>query len=81
MGGFRLRRDEFAWTRTGESIYLNAASTGPLPERCVRAQDAFTRKRAAPYRLTHEEQFGVLSDSRERIAALIGADIGEIALR
>ena len=76
----RLRRDEFPWMDSGESIYLNAASTGPLPERCVRAQDAFTRKRAAPHRLSQEEQFGVLSDSRERIATLIGADVAEIAL-
>ena len=76
----RLRREEFDWTETGESIYLNAASTGPLPERCVRAQDAFTRKRAAPYRLGQEEQFAVLTESRGRIAALIGADVAEIAL-
>jgi selenocysteine lyase/cysteine desulfurase len=76
----RLRGEEFPWAEAGESVYLNAASTGPLPERCVRAQDAFTRKRAAPHRLSHEEQFGVLADSRERIARLIGADIGEIAL-
>jgi selenocysteine lyase/cysteine desulfurase len=76
----RLRREEFPWTLTGESIYLNAASTGPLPERCVRAQDAFTRKRAAPHRLSHEEQFSVLARSRELVARLIGADVGEIAL-
>jgi cysteine desulfurase/selenocysteine lyase len=76
----RLRREEFPWADAGESVYLNAASTGPLPERCVRAEGEFTRKRAAPHRLSHEEQFGVLSDSRERIARLIGADIGEIAL-
>jgi cysteine desulfurase/selenocysteine lyase len=76
----RLRRDEFSWTLTGEAIYLNAASTGPLPERCVRAQDAFTRKRAAPYRLSQEEQFSVLARSRELVARLVGADVGEIAL-
>lgn len=64
----------------GESICLNAASTGPLPERCVRAQDAFTRKRAAPHRLSHEEQFSVLTESRAHVAALIGADVSEIAL-
>jgi cysteine desulfurase/selenocysteine lyase len=64
----------------GESIYLNAASTGPLPERTVRAQDAFTRKRAAPHRLGQEEQFRALSDARELIARLVGADVGEIAL-
>jgi selenocysteine lyase/cysteine desulfurase len=76
----RLRREEFPWMLAGESIYLNAASTGPLPERSVRAQDAFTRKRAAPHRLSQEEQFGTLSDSRELIARLIGADVSEIAL-
>jgi selenocysteine lyase/cysteine desulfurase len=76
----RLRRDEFPWMVSGESICLNVASTGPLPERAVRAQQEFTRKRAAPHRLSHDEQFGVLTDSRERVARLIGADVEEIAL-
>jgi selenocysteine lyase/cysteine desulfurase len=76
----RLRREEFAWTQTGESVYLNAASTGPLPERTVRAQDAFTRRRAAPYRLSTEDEFDVLDRSRELVAQLIGADEEEIAL-
>ena len=76
----RLRRDEFPWMDTGESIYLNAASTGPLPERSVRAQDAFTRRRAAPHRLGQEEQFETLTTVREQIATLIGADVAEIAL-
>ena len=76
----RLRREEFPWTASGESIYLNAASTGPLPERTVRAQDAFTRLRAAPYRLSTEEQFGVLDASRALVARLIGSEVEEIAL-
>jgi selenocysteine lyase/cysteine desulfurase len=46
----------------------------------VRAQQEFTRKRAAPHRLSHEEQFGVLERSREGVARLIGADVAEIAL-
>ena len=75
----RLRREEFPWM-DGESAYLNAASTGPLPERSVLAQHAFTRKRAAPHRLSHDEQFGVLSLCRSHVAALVGADVGEIAL-
>jgi selenocysteine lyase/cysteine desulfurase len=75
----RLRREEFPWM-DGESIYLNAASTGPLPERSVLAQHAFTRKRAAPHRMSHEEQFGVLSACRAQLAALVRADVGEIAL-
>jgi selenocysteine lyase/cysteine desulfurase len=76
----RLRREEFPWMDAGESIFLNVASTGPLPERTVRAQQEFTRKRAAPHRLGHDEQFNVLADSRERVARLIGADVEEIAL-
>lgn len=76
----RLRLTEFSWTQTGECVYLNAASTGPLPERTVRAQEAFTRRRAAPYRLSTEEQFSVLGRSRELVAPLIGADVEEIAL-
>ena len=76
----RLRREEFPWTNTGECIYLNAASTGPLPERTVRAQAGFTRLRATPYRISQEQQFAVLDRSRELVARLIGADVEEIAL-
>ena len=76
----RLRREEFPWAAGGEAVFLNAASTGPLPERSIRAQDAFTRKRAAPYRLSQAEQFGVLDVAREGIARLIGADVREVAL-
>ncbi|MEO8564521.1 MAG: aminotransferase class V-fold PLP-dependent enzyme [bacterium] len=76
----RLRRDEFPWADAGEAIYLNVASTGPLPERTVKAQDQFTRKRAAPHRLSHQEQFAVLTQSRALAAELIGADVRDIAL-
>ena len=76
----RLRREEFPWAAKGEAVYLNAASTGPLPERSVRAQDAFTRKRAAPFRLSFEEQFSVLTAARGHVARLIGAAEGDIAL-
>jgi cysteine desulfurase/selenocysteine lyase len=75
-----LRREEFPWAAAGENVYLNAASTGPLPERCVRAIGEFTRKRAAPFRLGQDEQFAVLDACRSSIARLIGADVGEIAL-
>ena len=76
----RLRREEFPWAAAGEAIYLNAASTGPLPERTLRAQQEYSRKRAAPHRLSHEEQFAVLDDARARITALIGAEPGSVAL-
>jgi selenocysteine lyase/cysteine desulfurase len=76
----RLRREEFPWADAGEAVYLNVAGTGPLPERTVRAQDAFNRKRAAPHRLSHDEQFSVLTRSRTLAAELIGAETGDIAL-
>jgi selenocysteine lyase/cysteine desulfurase len=76
----RLRREEFPWTAGGECIYLNAASTGPLPERTVRAQEDFNRRRAAPHRLSMEDQFGVLDRSRELVAELIEASAEEVAL-
>jgi selenocysteine lyase/cysteine desulfurase len=76
----RLRLTEFPWTRSGECVYLNAASTGPLPERSVRAQESFTRRRATPYRVSTEEQFDVLARARVLIARLVGADVEEIAL-
>jgi cysteine desulfurase / selenocysteine lyase len=76
----RLRREEFPWAADGEAVYLNAASTGPLPERTLRAQAEFSRKRAAPHRLSHEEQFSVLDRCRALLADLLGADAGTIAL-
>ena len=76
----RLRREEFPWAAAGEAIYLNAASTGPLPERTLRAQAEFSRKRAAPHRLTHEEQFSVLDRCRALLGELLNAEDGTIAL-
>lgn len=76
----RLRRDEFPWTASVECVYLNAASTGPLPERSVRAEQEFTRLRATPYRISQEQQFSVLDRARALVARLINADAEEIAL-
>jgi cysteine desulfurase / selenocysteine lyase len=76
----RLRRDEFPWTERGDAIFLNHASTGPLPERTVRVVDEHTRLRAQPWRFTQELQFGTLARSRELCARLIGARPADIAL-
>lgn len=73
-----LRRDEFPWT--AETIYLNNASIGPLPERTRLALDAFNRRRAAPFRLPDRELFGALAESRRMIADLVAATSEEIAL-
>ena len=76
----RLRKEEFPWAAANESIYLNTASTGPLPRRTVNAVARFTEMRAAPHRMTQEIQFGTLTRSRELIAKMIGARPTEIAL-
>lgn len=63
-----------------QQIYLNHASTGPLPERTRRTLDAFSRDRATPFRLPDDRLQGILADARTRAARLINAEVGEIAL-
>jgi len=75
-----LRRTEFPWTLAGDSIYLNNASTGPLPARTVAVLDEWSRLRSNPAQITQERQFGALARGRELLARLIGCDAGEIAL-
>jgi cysteine desulfurase / selenocysteine lyase len=75
-----LRRREFPWAERGEAIYLNNASTGPLPVRTVAAQAAFTARRAEPWRIGDDDQFAVLRRARELCAGLLQARAEEIAL-
>ena len=75
-----LRREEFPWAVEGETIFLNHASTGPLPARTVRVLEEWGWLRANPHRIAHELQFGTLDRSRELIARLVGASADEIAL-
>lgn len=72
-----LREAEFPWAR--DRIYLNHASTGPLPERTRRALHAFTDDRAA-FRIPDPELQAMLAGARLRAARLINAEVGEIAL-
>jgi len=73
-----LRTAEFPWT--ADTIYLNNASIGPIPERTRRAIDEFTAKRTAPHLLPDRELFAGLAAARLGIAQLINADPSEIAL-
>ena len=73
-----LRQAEFPWA--DETVYLNHASIGPLPERTRLALEAFNRRRATPFRLPDRDLFGTLSESRRLIAQLIGATPEEIGL-
>lgn len=75
-----LRAREFPWAARGEAIYLDHASTGPLPERTRRVIEAQGLKRAEPFRLRAEDLFPVLAHARERAAALIGAPAASVAL-
>ncbi len=73
-----LRAVEFPWT--SDTVYLNNASIGPLPERTRLALEGFNRRRCAPHLLPDREMFALLSDTRGKIARLIGASHDEIAL-
>lgn len=73
-----LRAAEFPWT--ADTVYLNNAAIGPIPERTRRALDEFTAKRTAPHLLPDRDLQAVLQQARETTARLINADPGEIAL-
>ena len=73
-----LRQAEFPWA--DETLYLNHASIGPLPERTRLALEAFNRRRAMPFRLPDRDLFGTLTEARRLIAQLIGATAEEIGL-
>lgn len=73
-----LRAAEFPWT--GETVYLNNAAIGPIPERTRRALDEFNLRRTAPYRLPDRDLQAILGSARAAAARLIGAEPGEIAL-
>ena len=74
----RLRTREFPWT--AETIYMDSASTGPIPERTRKRLEDFAAKRTAPYLLPDEYRMQILADARTEVARLIGADTSEIAL-
>ncbi|HET9727505.1 MAG TPA: aminotransferase class V-fold PLP-dependent enzyme [Gemmatimonadales bacterium] len=73
-----LRRQEFPWA--DETVYLNHASIGPLPERTRLALEAFNRRRATPFRLPDRDLFGTLTESRRLIAQLLSVTPEEIGL-
>ena len=71
-----LRRTEFPWA--DETVYLNHASIGPLPERTRLALEAFNRRRAMPFQLPDRDLMATLAESRRHLAGLIGATPEEI---
>lgn len=73
-----LRAEEFPWAE--DRVYLNHASTGPLPRRAHDGVADFNRRRARMEGMSDELLHGILAGSRRRIARLVGADPAEIAL-
>ena len=73
-----VRSTEFPWT--AETVYLNNASVGPLPERTRRVLDEFSARRTAPHLLGDRTLHGHLADARTAAARLLNADVSEIAL-
>jgi cysteine desulfurase/selenocysteine lyase len=73
-----LRAHEFPWT--ADTIYLNNASIGPLPERTRLVLEEFNRRRTMPFRLPDRDLFGTLTEGRRLVARLLSVTPGEIAL-
>lgn len=61
-------------------IYLNAASTGPMPTSAVQAAAQWAELRQQPHRIPLSLMFDAVATSRRQFAALVGADAREIAL-
>ena len=73
-----LREREFP--SATRAPYLNAAAVAPLPERAVRAVDAYNRRRASAHDLAGDDFEPTLARAREAAARLVGAHADEIAL-
>ena len=75
-----LRRTEFPWTTAGDRVYLNHASTGPLPMRARAALATWNDWRGEPWRISDDMEFQVMDRARALAARLVGGTPEEIAL-
>lgn len=75
-----LRAREYAWMDSSDGVYLNAASTGPMPQSAVDAAAEWAHLRQQPQRIALARMFDAVATSRNQFAALVGADADEIAL-
>ena len=73
-----IRQAEFPWT--ADTVYLNNAAIGPIPERTRAALDQFNAKRTAPHLLPDRDIIGLLQVARDLVGQLINAESGEVAL-
>lgn len=75
-----LREKEFPWAARGERIYLDHASTGPLPQRARDVQAEANTYRAEPWRIGFDYFWDAIVKGREYPAQLIKASPDEIAI-
>ena len=74
-----LRAKEFPWAPNGKQTFLDNAKTGALPASCVTTLKTWADLRAEPFRLSTYQDLDVFKKTRELVAKLIGAKVGEIA--
>ena len=75
-----LRRSEFPRIEEKGSVYLNCASTGPLPERTRRSVVELARRMCTPDYDLYYDHLSIPARSREVCARLVGAHPDEIAV-
>ena len=75
-----VRQREYAWMADSDVVYLDNASTGAYPQSCADAVSSYVALRQMPHTMKAEHFFPTLKRSRELLARLIGASVGEIAL-
>ena len=76
----QLRAREYAWMDDDASMYLNAASVGPMPAAAVAAANEWSALRQQPQRISVPRMQEAAATARAQFGALIGARAEEIAL-
>ena len=74
----QLRDKEFPFTQ--DSVYLNNAGIGPIPERTLAVVERLNAAKTAPHSMDVPGLFSGLSETRQAVARLINADADEIGL-
>lgn len=75
-----IRASDYPWMATDSAVYLNAASTGPVPRRAVEVANHWTTLRSQPHHIPLSLMMDAAATARAQFAALVGADASEIAL-
>lgn len=75
-----LRAAQYPWMANEPTIYLNAASVGPMPRVAVDTAETWSARRARPHTIAFEDLLDSAATARRQFAALVGADAEEIAL-